>query len=35
MSIFRLRGKLHEVDTDSLWLKIPRAKELDKESGFS
>ena len=31
MSIFPLRGKLHEVDTDSLRLKILRAKEFDKE----
>ena len=35
MSIFCLRGKLHKVDTDSLWLKIPRAKELDKESSVT
>ena len=34
MSIFR-SGKLHEADTDSLKLKIPRAKEFDKESSVT
>ena len=35
MSIFRISGKLHEADTDSLKLKIPRAKEFDKESSVT
>ena len=35
MSIFRIRGKLHEADTDSLKLKIPHAKEFDKESSVT
>ena len=35
MSIFRIRGKLHEADTASVKLKIPRAKEFDKESSVT